>query len=218
MANYFRRLPDLDYPSLLNDKQSSSDTVRVKNLFRRVKLREDFFTSFVNFTKYKVIGDERPDNVAEKVYGNPDLDWVVLVCNNIIDIKNDWPMTELDLNTYLNEKYTPQQLAQIHHYETIDWRDYENQQIVAPGKVVDENFTVEYLVGNQIVKVSPIKSVSYFEWEVSKNDEKRNINVVDQNVLSFIISDFEKIMKYDRSSQYVNQTLKKTENIRLTGS
>lgn len=218
MANYFRRLPDLDYPSLLNDKQSSSDTVRVKNLFRRVKLREDFFTSFVNFTKYKVIGDERPDNVAEKVYGNPDLDWVVLVCNNIIDIKNDWPMTELDLNNYLNEKYTPQQLTQIHHYETIDWRDYENQQIIAPGKIVDENFTVEYLVGNQIKKVSPIKSVSYFEWEVSKNDEKRNINVVDQNVLSLIISDFEKIMKYDRSSQYINQTLKKTENIRLTGS
>lgn len=217
MANYFRRLPDLDYPSLLNDKQSSSDTVRVKNLFRRVKLREDFFTSFVNFTKYKVIGDERPDNVAEKVYGNPDLDWVVLVCNNIIDIKNDWPMTEFDLNMYLNEKYTPQQLVEIHHYETIDWRDYENQQIIPPGKIVDENFTVEYLVGTQIRKVSPIKSVSYFEWEVSKNDEKRNINVVDQNVLSFIISDFEKIMKYDRSSQYINQTLKKTENIRLTG-
>ena len=175
MANYFRRLPDLDYPSLLNDKQSSSDTVRVKNLFRRVKLREDFFTSFVNFTKYKVIGDERPDNVAEKVYGNPDLDWVVLVCNNIIDIKNDWPMTEFDLNMYLNEKYTPQQLVEIHHYETIDWRDYENQQIIPPGKIVDENFTVEYLVGTQIRKVSPIKSVSYFEWEVSKNDEKRNI-------------------------------------------
>ena len=217
MANYFRRLPDLGYPSLLNDKQSSSDTVRAKNLFRRVKLREDFFTSFVNFTKYKVIGDESPDNVAEKVYGNPDLDWVVLVCNNIIDIKNDWPMTEFDLNMYLNEKYTPQQLVEIHHYETIDWRDYENQQIIPPGKIVDENFTVEYLVGAQIRKVSPIKSVSYFEWEVSKNDEKRNINVVDQNVLSFIISDFEKIMKYDRSSQYINQTLKKTENIRLTG-
>ena len=124
---------------------------------------------------------------------------------------------EFDLNMYLNEKYTPQQLLEIHHYETIDWRDYENQQIIPPGKIVDENFTVEYLVGTQIRKVSPIKSVSYFEWEVSKNDEKRNINVVDQNVLSFIISDFEKIMKYDRSSQYINQTLKKTENIRLTG-
>lgn len=218
MANYFRRLPDLDYPSLLNDKQGSSDTVRVKNLFRRAKIRDDFFSSFVNFTRYKIVGDERPDNVAEKVYGNPDLDWLILVCNNIIDIKNDWPMTEYDLNRYLNDKYTPQQLSQIHHYETIEWRDYENQQIIPAGKIVDENFTVQYLQGNQIKVVSPIRSVNTFEWEVSRNDEKRNINLIDQSVVGQVISDFDKIMNYDKSSQYINQKLKKTENIRITGN
>jgi len=217
MANYFRQLPNLDYPSLLNDKTGSGDTVRVKNLFRRVKIREDFLQSLVVFNKYKIVGDDRPDNVAEKLYGNADLDWTVLLANNIIDIKNDWPMTEYDLNVYLNEKYTEDQLVKIHHYETIEFRDLNNQLITPAGKIVDENFVVEYLKGSQIQRVSPIRSVSYFEWEVQKNDDKRNINVIQDEYISTIVEEFEQITRYDRSSQYVNERLKRTENIRITG-
>jgi len=217
MANYFKGIPNLDYPSLLNDRQGSSDTVRVKNLFRRVVVRDDYFTKFVNFTKYKIIGDDRPDITSEDVYGTPDLDWLILTANNIIDIKNEWPMTEFDLNLYLNQKYTPQQLAQIHHYETIEFRDFDNQLIIQGGLSVDENFTVQYLRGGQIRRVSPIKSVSYFEYELNRNDEKRNINVVSKEFVPVVIKDFENIMKYGQSSQFVTTDLKKTENIRITG-
>jgi len=217
MANYFKNIPNLDYPSLLNDRQGSSDTVRVKNLFRRVVVRDDYFTKFVNFTKYKIVGDDRPDITSEDVYGTPDLDWLIMTANNIIDIKNDWPMTEFDLNLYLNEKYTPQQLVEIHHYETIEFRDFENQLIVQGGLSVDENFTVQYLRGGQIRRVSPIKSVSYFEYELNKNDEKRNINIIDKEFVPIVIKDFENIMKYGQSSQFVTTDLKKTENIRITG-
>ena len=217
MSNYFRQLPNLDYPSLLNDKSGSGDTVRVKNLFRRVKIREDYLSNLVLFTKYKIEGDDRPDNVAEKYYGTPDLDWVVLLANNIIDIKNDWPLSEYDLNQYLNEKYTEQQLVEIHHYETIEWRDLNNQLITPAGQVVDENFKVEYLKGGQIVSASPIRSVSYFEWELNKNDDKRNINLVQTDYVGTIVEEFQQITRYDRSSQYVNERLKKTENIRISG-
>lgn len=217
MANYLRQLPNLEYPSLLNDRQSNKDTVQVKNLFRRAKVREDYFSRFVEFVKYKIIGNERPDNVAEKIYGDADLDWIVLISNNIIDIKNEWPMSEYDLNIYLNEKYSEQQLNQIKQYETREWRDRDNQLIVEGGKVVDENFTVEYLKGNQIVSVSPVRSVSYFEWEVRRNDERRNINLIAPKYVSSVIDEFQQIMKYGKSSQYVSDRLKKTENIRITG-
>lgn len=217
MANFLRQLPDLDYPSLLNDRQGSGDTVRVKNLFRRVKIREDYFSNLVEFVRYSITGNDRPDNVAEKVYGDADLDWVVLISNNIIDIKNDWPMTEYDLNVYLNDKYTEEELVQIKEYRTIEWRDRNNQLIVPAGQVVDESFKVEYLKGTQVVSVSPIRSVSYFEWELEKNNEKRNINLVDPQYVGRIIDEYEKIMKYGKSSQYVNERLKKTENIRITG-
>ena len=214
MANYFRKLPDLDYPSLLNDKTKSDDTVRVKNLFRRAVIREDLFNRFVSFTKYNILGDDRPDVVAEKLYGNADLDWIILITNNIIDIKNDWPMTQYDLNVYLTQNYTEDQLVQIHHYETTEFRDLNNRLIVPAGKVVDENFSIQYLKGSQIVTKTPFKSVSYFEWEVQKNDDKRNINLIQTDYVGTIVEEFQQLTRYDRSSQYVNERLKRTENIR----
>ena len=215
MSNYFRKLPDLDYPSLLKTKQSNVDYVKTKNLFRRVKVREDLFGNFMQFDKYKIEGDDRPDNVAEKVYGTDEYDWIVLMANNIIDLKNEWPMANNDFNTYVTEKYTHEQLVKVHHYETIEFRSKKNQLIVEGGKEVDVNFKVEYYDGGQMKSVSPLKSVSYFEYETLKNDGKRNINLLKPDLIGLFLKDFNRIMKYDKSSQYVNKGLKKTENIRL---
>ena len=221
MSNYFRRLPNLDYPSLLNSRESNTDYVQTKNLFRRVKIREDLFSNFMQFDRYKVQGDERPDTVSENVYGKSTLDWVILLSNNIIDIKNEWPLTQLQLNEFLNEKYTPQELVSIHHYETLELRDNKNQLILPAGITVDEDFNMEYLSGGQIRSINslvdgrPIKAVTFFDHENELNDRKRNINVLKPEFLGIFIKDFERIMKYDKSSQYVNRKLKKTENPRI---
>ena len=221
MSNYFRRLPNLDYPSLLNSRESNTDYVQTKNLFRRVKIREDLFSNFMQFDRYKVQGDERPDTVSENVYGKSTLDWVILLSNNIIDIKNEWPLTQLQLNQFLNEKYTPQELVSIHHYETLELRDNKNQLILPAGITVDENFNMEYMSGGQIrstnslVDGRPIKAVTFFDHENELNDRKRNINVLKPEFLGIFIKEFERIMKYDKSSQYVNRKLKKTENPRI---
>ena len=221
MSSYFRRLPNLDYPSLLKERESNTDFVETKNLFRRAKVREDLFSNFMQFDKYKIIGDERPDNVAEKVYGDDNLDWVILMSNNIIDINNEWPLTQLQLNLFLDNKYTPQELVSIHHYETLELRDNKNQLILPAGLVVDENFNLEYLSGGQIkstnslVNGRPVKAVTFYDYENSQNDKKRNINVLKQEFLGLFIKDFERIMKYDKSSQYVNRKLKRTENPRI---
>ena len=84
---YFRQLPDFNYVSRLDEKVSSTDYVEVKNLFRRAKVREDLFQNFTAFTRYTIVGDERPDNVAEKFYGDPELDWVILHINNILNVE-----------------------------------------------------------------------------------------------------------------------------------
>ena len=221
MSNYFRRLPNLDYPSLLNSRESNIDYVQTKNLFRRVKIREDLFSNFMQFDRYKVQGDERPDTVSENVYGKSTLDWVILLSNNIIDIKNEWPLTQLQLNQFLNEKYTPQELVSIHHYETLELRDNKNQLILPAGITVDENFNMEYMSGGQIrstnslVDGRPIKAVTFFDHENELNDRKRNINVLKPEFLGVFIKEFERIMKYEKSSQYVNRKLKKTENPRI---
>ena len=221
MSQYFRKLPNLNYPSLLKTRESNTDFVQTKNLFRRVKVREDLFANFMQFDKYKIVGDERPDNVAQKVYDNDDLDWVILLSNNIVDLNNEWPLTQFQLNEFLNEKYTPQELVSIHHYETLELRDSRNQLILPAGIVVDEDFNLEYLSGGQVKSTNslvdgrPVKAVTFYDYENDLNDKKRNINVLKPELLGVFIRDFERIMKYDKSSQYVNRRLKRTENPRI---
>ena len=221
MSNYFRRLPNLDYPSLLKSRESNTDFIQTKNLFRRAKVREDLFVNFMQFDKYEIIGDERPDNVSEKVYNRGDLDWVILLSNNIIDINNEWPLSQLQLNRFLAEKYTTLQLVSIHHYETLELRDNKNQLILPAGLVVDEDFNMEYLSGGQVKSTNslvdgrPVKAVTFFDYENDINEQKRNINVLKPELLGVFIRDFERIMKYGKSSQYVNRKLKRTENPRI---
>ena len=221
MSQYFRKLPNLNYPSLLKTRESNTDFVQTKNLFRRVKVREDLFANFMQFDKYKIVGDERPDNVAQKVYDNDDLDWVILLSNNIVDLNNEWPLTQFQLNEFLNEKYSAQELVSIHHYETLELRDSKNQLILPSGIVVDEDFNLEYLSGGQVKSTNslvdgrPVKSVTFFDYENDLNEQKRNINVLKPELLGVFIRDFERIMKYGKSSQYVNRRLKRTENPRI---
>ena len=217
MANYFSYLPNLKYSSLLKTAGDNTTTVEVKNLFRRAKLREDFASVATLFEKYKIEGDDRPDQVAEKFYGDANLDWVVLTSNNIVDIRSQWPLAEYDLNIVLNDKYTPDELVSIHHYETIEWRDYNNNLIVPAGKVVDENFTIKYTIGGDLKEVAPFKSVSVFENELRLNDEKRNIQLIRPDLIPQVISDLKEIMRYTPNSNYISKTLKKTEPIRVTG-
>ena len=200
--------------------------VQTKNLFRRAKVREDLFANFMQFDKYKIIGDERPDNVSEKVYGTNNFDWVVLMANNIIDVYNEWPLTQQQLNRYLNDKYTPQELVSVHHHETVEFRDRDNQVILPAGLIVDENWSMEYFSGGQIrstdtpsstsnMSEKPVKSVTYLEFETRLNEDKRDINVLKPDLLGLFLKDFDRIMKYDKSSQYVNRKLKRTENPRI---
>lgn len=89
MASYFRNIPDFDYVSRTSDK-NISEYIKVKNLFKRGKIREDILSDLSYFTKYTIIGDDRPDNIAFDVYGDEKLDWVILLANNIQNIQTEW--------------------------------------------------------------------------------------------------------------------------------
>ena len=216
--SYFDQHPDLILPSFSQNRTSSSDSYITKNLFKRGKIRDDFFKNAVAFEKFLIVGDDRPDNVAEKVYGDSQLDWVVLISNNILNVRDEWPMSQYDFQRYMNNKYDPEQLNQIHHYETVDVRDEEDILILQGGMVVDANFTFKYsqdgdnysLSGSQI-----LKSFTYYEYETKRNDKKRDIYVVRSNYLDMIIDDMRQIMTYKDSSQYINKKTKSGDNIRI---
>ena len=102
---YFRQVPNFEYVNRNPDKTDISNYIQVKNLFKRGKLREDIFGNLAFFTKYKIIGDERPDNVAYKIYGDESLDWVILLSNNITNVQTEWPLSQNSFDSILLEKY-----------------------------------------------------------------------------------------------------------------
>ena len=213
--SYFKQLPRLDYPSLANDRNSAYDYQIVKNLFKRAVLRDDVFDEITAFEKYSVVGDERPDQVAYNFYNDPNLDWVILTTNNIIHVRDEWPMGNQDFLTYLNEKYTAQQLTNIHHYETEILRDSSGKLIQRGGITVPEVFSVTFLDNGVSRTESKIKSFSFLEHETNLNDDKRNINILKQEYLSLFLDNFADIMEYKPSTQFVSENLKRTENPRI---
>ena len=213
--SYFRQLPDLDYPSLANDRKSAYDYQVVKNIFKRAVLRNDVFDEVTAFTKYSVEGDERPDSVAYNFYGDSGLDWVVLTTNNIIHVRDEWPMGNQDFLTYLNGKYTDQELSNIHHYETDLLRDSQGKLIQPKGLNVPGDYSISFLDNGVLRTESKITSFTFLEHETNLNDEKRNINLLRPEYLTIFLEDFSEIMEYKPSRQRVSDTLKKTENPRI---
>ncbi len=213
--SYFKQLPDLDYPSLANDRKSAYDYQTVKNIFKRAVIRNDIFDEVTAFEKYSVEGDERPDQVAYDFYNDSGLDWVILTTNNIIHVRDEWPMGSQDFLTFLNEKYTDQQLSNIHHYETKILRDSRGRLIQPEGLKVKSDHSITFLDNGVLRTESSIKQVTFLEHETDLNDAKRNINILKSEYLGLFLENFREIMEYQRSSQFVNQDLKKTENPRL---
>ena len=325
--SYFKQVPDFEYVNRTKGNTNISSYITVKNLFKRGKIRPDIFGDLNFFTKYKIIGDDRPDNIAFKEYGDSNLDWVILLANNILNIQDEWPLPQNSLDEILLEKYgTYDKLySDVHHYETVEiknskggiilpggletpnkWRTNGNYiqaintkinqisgteskiatvtmyngiknldvgsevyitnisssvyngrfpitSVLKVGEVVirftyvlpsipenkqpeilgseEVTFTVEGTVGtgnayyyeyydNNSYHTIPVakmtQAVTNYEYEIAKEDDKRNIFILKPEYLNVIFNDMDKIMPYKKgAAQYVINTLKKGENINL---
>ena len=212
--SYFRELPNLEYQSFLSSSSGSDEYLLVKNIFRRVKLRDDLQNVFTIFNKYQIQEGARPDTVAEELYGSSQYDWVVLIGANIINVRNEWPLSDRDIYRYSEQLYG-NDLNAIHHYETTEVKDSRGRLIFPAGKIVDSVFTIPD-PNIPIQTLNPVVGISNYEYEVRKNNKKRDIYVLKPAYLQQVINDTRKAMTYDKSSQYVNDKLIRTENTRVT--
>ena len=210
---YFRELPNLLYPSFL-PKKSSLDYIMVKNVFRRVKLRDDLYNNFVVFQKYEIPEGARPDNVSEELFGTPNLDWVILTVAGILNVRNEWPLSNRDLYNYAYDKYG-NSLDSIRFFETKEVKDSNGKLILPKGKVVDSNFTIPNPT-NPSATLNPVVGISNFVYETRLNEEKRNINVLRVEYLNDFINDMKSLMTYSKSSEYLDEFIIKAENTNIT--
>ena len=211
---YFRELPNLLYPSFLPEKVSSLDFIEVKNIFRRVKMRDDLFNNFTLFDKYEIPEGARPETVAEELFGSPNFDWIILTVAGIINVRNEWPLSNRDLYNYVDNKYG-NSINSNRFFETIEVKNSDEQLILPKGKIVDSNFTIPK-PGEPTAILNPVVGITNFEYETRLNEEKRNIFVLREEYLQEFIEDMKDIMTYAESSEYLNERTIQTENTNIT--
>ena len=211
---YFRELPNLRYPSFLTEKKSSLDYIEVKNVFLRIKLRDDLQSNFTIFNKYEIEEGMRPDTVAEELYGNPEFDWIVLTVAGILNVRNEWPLNNRDLYNYCLDKYDDS-LNSVRFFETKEVKNADGKLILPKGKVVDGGFTIPN-PDNVSATLNPVVGISNYEYETRLNDEKRNIYVLREGYIQTFLNDIREIMTYDESSEFVDERTIQTENFYIT--
>ena len=219
MSSYFSEVPNFEYVSRLPDSKIS-DYITVKNFFKRGFLREDIFQNLTFFTKYQIQGSDRPDNVASQVYNDSTLDWLVLMSNNIVNIQNEWPLSNLDFDELMLDKYGSYDTLfnGIHHYETIEVKDARDVKIVNAGLKVESDYSITFFDerANQMKTETPTIPVTNYQYEQKVNEDKRNIYLLQPRYVQVVRDDLEDLMIYrEGSTQYMSETLKRADNIRL---
>ena len=232
---YFRELPNIAYQSPLSHKNSSRDYIVIKNIFRRSKLFNYLDDNVTFFNKF-VIGDgDRPDLIAEELYGDPKLDYVVILVAGITNINHEWPLQDYQVYDYALQKYGSEtEMNENHHYETFEIKDDKGRQILPPNLIVDDEFKIDgtsskynttYTLISQAgntqlddkdeftVKTDNIaRAVTNLEYEHTENEKKREIDVLRESYLQMFINDLRDVVRYDKSSSYITSSLAATEN------
>ena len=211
---YFRELPNLNYQSFLKERNNSTDFIQVKNIFRRAKLRDDLSYIFTSLIRYYIRDGYRPDRVAEEIYGDAGLDWVIITSANIINIRDQWPLDSREMYNYASNKYG-NDLNQIRHYVTTEVKDSNGRLVFPKGKVVDAGFTIPD-PASSTATLNPVAGVTNYEYETDLNDANRDIYIIDPKYLGIFLKDMRTIMRYKDSSQFIDTDLIETENTRNT--
>lgn len=213
---YFRNIPDIQYDTKpIRYPFSESDFVRAKNFFRRYQVNPDVFSYAVFFKKYALQDGDRFDTLAEKLYGDPFLDWIIILTNNMINPLFDVPLSENDLRKYLESSYE-NPYGEIHHYETTEFKNQAGQIVLKGGLVVDENFynsPFKYWNGSQVTEILGNQvsfPVTVYDYESAENEKKREIYLLKPAYLEAFITDFRNTNLYSKSSDYIENNLKKT--------
>ena len=234
---YFAELPDLLYQSPLLHKNSSGDYILIKNLFRRTKLQQYLSDSVTMFNKF-VIGDgDRPDTIADAIFGDPRLDYIVVLVAGITNIHNDWPLQDYQVYDYALRKYgSEEKMNEVHHYETFEIRDDQARQILPPDLIVDKDFKIDgtahkfpsstrYTIRSDsgyrqlddkdefsVLTDNIATAVTNLQYEYMENEKKRKIDVLKSSYLQLFINDLRDIVRYDKNSSYITSSLVRTEN------
>ena len=193
--SYFSYLPNVEV-RVSSYRVNNVDPFKVaKNIFRRIKIRENLDDIILGFTQYTIKNNQRPDQVALEIYGDMDLDWVVLLTNNIINLYDEWPMSEDELERYIDSEYE-EEADSVHHWVTQRITDIKGRTLVKADRTVPENWIYTRPDGTAIPKDELVRPISVYDYESVKNDYKRNIYLLRKEYINGFVEEFNELVQY----------------------
>ena len=172
---YFR-----NFPTIIYDSVGDGEFKDVTNLLRRVGVRAKVKTNTLLYDTYDVKEGETPEMVANKLYGDPELHWVILLINDITDRYHQWPMTTPQFQAYVTEKYAAPDAT--HHYEIAQDSGDTTKKIEIYNPIDSDAYASATVITN-------------FEYEQNQQDEMRKIRLLDPKYIDDFIEEFKTIMK-----------------------
>jgi hypothetical protein len=170
------------FPTMIYDIQGDKGYKLVTDILKRVKIKSAVKDGVVIFDKYDVKYGENPEDIAFKYYGDSQLNWVVLLVNNITDRYYEWPLTDPQFQLFLTDKYGAGSEDAIHHYELA--------QTSGPTSSSDESHMLE--VNSDTDNATAITNREY---EERKQNQLRQIRLLDNRYLSQFVEEFERLIK-----------------------
>ena len=209
MATYFSYFPNVYVGEGINDDEAFRYRL-VKNIFRRMKVREDL-KDYITLTELFTIEDgDRPSDVAARFYSDPFLDWVILLANNITDIYEEWPIQQELLYDRVKQKYDEPDA--IHHWETNKILLDDGEVYMRKGIVVNESFRTVMPDGTEKNKTESIYPVSNYEHEEFENEKKRFISLPTPPIVELMLTDIGQKLAYEPHPELDIFGDKKTES------
>lgn len=206
MSAYFSYFPNVYVGEGITSEENFKYRL-VKNIFRRVKAREDLDRYTTLFEAYSIKPNETPSSLAYRLFGDSYLDWVILITNNIIDVYDQWPKSEERLQNYVNELYSSPE--SVHHYETNEIL-YNGITYVQKGIEVTEEFRVTMPDGTTLSETESIYPVTNYEHEYYLNEKKRLIAVPQGTMVDLILAEMEDQISYKPHGELDDAGNKKT--------
>lgn len=158
--------------------------VVIRDIFRRVGVKTKQIKNRLQqksaLLEYYITDGETPEQVSMAVYGTPSYHWAILVINDIVNVKEEWPIHENDMFEYVEDKYGVNNATEVHHY------------ILAETSDDDEQIVVDY--NPALLATGDIEEVSNYEYEVILNNNKRSIFVLRPDEISGFASEYKKLI------------------------
>ena len=177
---YFKQFPTIPY-----DSTGTGQTKDVKNLLRRVAIRQKVKSNTLFYDTYDVKDGDSPESIADKLYDNPELHWVVLLVNDITDVYHQWPLRYSQFLQFIKDKYSNPN--GVHHYEIPQSSGDTKKTIEVYANAAIHDNDVSYYPNATII--------TNIQYEENRQDELRRIRLLDPIYIEQFVEEYENLMK-----------------------